>query len=137
MRKIGEAAGVTVVLLMACAAANPLPVRAAAADLIAVQNGEFQMAAVRNKDISGQVFKRLGLPNQDYCWQQCLQDARCTGARWGVLEGSTAGQCQLMSGELKFVEPHDLKTSDGQRIVVTASRKEAKGSKPSGNQSRS
>jgi hypothetical protein len=81
------------------------------------------MAIVKNKDVTGQVLKRLGLPNQDYCWEQCLEDARCTGTRWGVIAGMTAGQCQLMSGELSVSELHSLKTEDGQRIVVTASRK--------------
>jgi len=87
------------------------------------QAAEPHMAVIKGKDISGQVLKRLGLPNQDYCWEQCLEDARCTGTRWGVIAGSTAGQCQLMSGELNVIEPHSVKTQDGQRIVVTASRK--------------
>jgi hypothetical protein len=84
---------------------------------------EPHMAIIKNQDISGQVLKRLGLPNQDYCWEQCLEDARCTGTRWGVVKGSTAGQCQLMSGELSVKDLHSIKTEDGQRIIVTASRK--------------
>jgi hypothetical protein len=87
------------------------------------QAAEPHMAIIKNKDVTGQVLKRLGLPNQDYCWEQCLQDARCTGTRWGVIAGSTAGQCQLMSGALSINELHGIKTEDGQRIVVTASRK--------------
>ena len=87
------------------------------------QAAEPHMAIIKDKDISGQILKRLGLPNQDYCWEQCLEDARCTGTRWGVVAGSTAGQCQLMSGELSVGELHSIKTEDGQRIVVTASRK--------------
>jgi hypothetical protein len=95
------------------------------ADLDVVSANDAHMAIVKHKDVSGQVFKRLGLPNQDYCWQQCLQEERCTGTRWGVIDGATAGQCQLLSGELVFGEPRDIKTEDGQRILVTASRKEA------------
>jgi hypothetical protein len=90
---------------------------------IVAQSAQPHMAIIKNKDVSGQVLKRLGLPNQDYCWEQCLQDARCTGTRWGVIKGMTAGQCQLMSGALSVIEPHSVKTEDGQRIVVTASRK--------------
>jgi hypothetical protein len=85
---------------------------------------EERMVVLHKQDISGHVFKRLGLPNQDYCWQQCLQEARCTGTRWGVIAGATAGQCQLFSGELTYGEPRELATGDGQQIVVTASRKE-------------
>jgi hypothetical protein len=84
-----------------------------------------RMVIVKGKDVTGQVFKRLGLPNQDYCWQQCVQDERCTGTRWGVVAGSEAGQCQLMSGELTFGPPHDIRTQDGKRIEVSASRKES------------
>jgi hypothetical protein len=137
MRTIGKVATAGATVLMACAAINSKSVRAAAADLIAVGNGDFQMSVLKNKDISGHVFKRLGLPNQDYCWQQCLQDAQCVGARWGVIEGSTAGQCQLMSGELTVGKLPELKTGDGQRIVVTAGRKVAKGSSPGAGQDRS
>src|SRR5689334_13096400 len=81
------------------------------------QAGEPHMAVIKDKDISGHILKRLGLPNQDYCWEQCLEDARCTGTRWGVVAGSTAGQCQLMSGELSVGELHSIKTEDGQKIV--------------------
>jgi hypothetical protein len=95
------------------------------ADLNAVSASDARMVVIKDKDVSGEVFKRLGLPNQDYCWQQCLQEERCAGTRWGVIDGATAGQCQLLSGELVFGEPRDIKTEDGQRILVTASRKEA------------
>ncbi len=83
-----------------------------------------KMVAVKGKDVSGEVLKRLGLPDQNYCWQQCLDEPRCTGTRWGVISGSTAGQCQLMSGDLTFHSPTQIKTEDGLRIVVTASKKE-------------
>jgi hypothetical protein len=83
-----------------------------------------KMVIVSGKDVSGEVFKRLGLPSQDYCWQQCLDEKRCTGTRWGVISGSTAGQCQLLTGELTLRPPAPIKTEDGTRIDVTASRKE-------------
>jgi hypothetical protein len=94
------------------------------------QAAEPQMAVVPNKDLSGQVLKRLGLPSQDYCWEECLQDARCTGTRWAVIKGGKAGQCQLMSGELSLTEIHPINTEDGQAIVVTASRKVSATPKP-------
>ena len=84
-----------------------------------------QMVVVPGKDVKGEVFKRLGLPNQTYCWEQCLEEARCTAVRWAVLPGSPAGQCQLISGPLSFIEPHEIKTEDGQTIRVIASRKAA------------
>ena len=90
----------------------------------AVAQGAPKMVPVEGKDVTGQVFKRLGLPSQDYCWQQCVAEAKCTGTRWGVVSGSTAGQCQLLSGELTFHALANLKTEDGSRIVVKASRKE-------------
>jgi hypothetical protein len=94
------------------------------------QAAEPQMAVVEHQDVSGQVLKRLGLPSQQYCWEECLQDARCTGTRWAVIAGSEAGQCQLMSGELSLIELHSMKTEDGQPIVVTASRKVSATRKP-------
>jgi hypothetical protein len=86
--------------------------------------GDAQMVVVPGKDLRGEVFKRLGLPNQTYCWEQCLEDARCTAVRWAVIAGSTAGQCQLISGPLTFVEPREIKTEDGQQIRVTVGRRE-------------
>lgn len=85
--------------------------------------GDGKMVVVQGKDVKGEVFKRLGLPNQMYCWEQCLEEARCTAVRWAVLEGTAAGQCQLISGPLSLVEPHEIKTEDGQRIRVTASQR--------------
>jgi len=86
--------------------------------------GDGRMVVVTGKDLSGEVIKRLGLPNQDYCWEQCLEEARCAGTRWAVITGSTAGQCQLIGNPLTVIEPRALKTEDGQRIQVTASRRE-------------
>jgi len=85
--------------------------------------GDAKMVVLAGKDVSGEVFKRLGLPSQSYCHEQCLEEARCTGVRWGVVSGSTAGQCQLITGELQVIEPHEIKTSDGLRIQVLAARK--------------
>jgi hypothetical protein len=90
-----------------------------------VRAAEPHMVILKDQDISGEVFKRLGLPNQDYCWEQCLKEERCTGTRWGVISGATAGQCQLFTGDLTLGGSRDLKTGDGQKIVVTASKKEA------------
>lgn len=84
-----------------------------------------RMVVVQDQDVRGSVFKRLGLPNRDYCWSQCLQEDRCTGVRWGVIAGDTAGQCVLISGELTFSKLPDLKTDDGKKIVVTAAKKAA------------
>lgn len=81
------------------------------------------MEILQGKDVAGEVFKRLGLPNQDYCWEQCLKEDRCEATRWGFIEGATAGQCQFLTGELTFSEPKDLTTSDGQKIIVIVSRK--------------
>jgi hypothetical protein len=86
-----------------------------------------QMAIVPGKDVKGEVFKRLGLPNQMYCWEQCLEDARCTGVRWATIGASTAGQCQLLSGPLSVIEPREIKTEDGQQIRVIVSRRVARG----------
>lgn len=86
-----------------------------------------EMVVVPGKDVKGEVFKRLGLPNQTYCWEQCVDDARCKATRWGVVGDSTAGQCQLISGEITYIEPHDIRTQDGLGIRVIVSRKATKG----------
>jgi hypothetical protein len=83
-----------------------------------------RMVVIQDQDISGKVFKRLGLPEQHYCWEQCLQETRCVATRWGAIDGMTAGQCQLLEGDIAYGEPRDLATSDGQKIVVTASKKQ-------------
>jgi hypothetical protein len=93
-----------------------------------------QMVVVPGKDVKGAVLKRLGLPNQTYCSEQCLEDSRCTGTRWAVIAGSTEGQCQLISGPLSFIEPREIRTEDGQPIRVTASRRESSSKTPSSRQ---
>ena len=88
--------------------------------------GDGQMVVVPGKDVKGEVFKRLGLPSQAYCWEQCLGEARCMAVRWAVLAGSTAGQCQLIGGPLSFSEPREIRTEDGQQIRVTVSTRQAR-----------
>ncbi len=92
---------------------------------VIAQDGATQMVLVKGQDLDGKVFKRLGLPDRDYCWKQCLSEERCAGVRWGVLAGDTAGQCQLMTGELTLRDLRELKTQDGKTILVTAARKES------------
>jgi len=82
------------------------------------------MSTVVGKDVSGSIYKKLGLPNRQLCWDSCLKDERCSGVRWGVLEKDTAGMCLLLTGELTFKELAELKTDDGTRIRVVAARKE-------------
>jgi len=84
-----------------------------------------KMVIVLGKDVKGEVIKRLGLPSQAYCWEQCLEEARCAAVRWAVIAGSVEGQCQLIGGPLSFIEPHEIKTEDGQQIRVTAARRAA------------
>ena len=82
-----------------------------------------RMEIIQDKDVSGEVFKRLGLPNRDYCWEQCLKEERCGATRWGFIEGATAGQCQFLTGPMTLTDPKLITTSDGQKILVIASRK--------------
>lgn len=88
------------------------------------QDNPPQMIVVKGKDVTGSVYKKLGLPNQQYCWDACLKEDRCTGVRWGVIEGDTAGLCLLISGPLTFKPPVEPKTEDGKKIHVTVSRKQ-------------
>lgn len=106
------------------------PIAVAAASILLVSAFNAALAAqsahmeiLQGKDLKGEVFKRLGLPNQDYCWEQCLNENRCEATRWGFIEGATAGQCQLLTGELIFSDPKQLTTGDGQKINVIVSRK--------------
>ena len=84
-----------------------------------------RMTVVENKDLSGTVYKKLGLPEQRYCWDACLQEDRCTGVRWGVIEGDKAGLCLLMTGPLSLKDPVQPRTEDGKPIQVIGARKEA------------
>ncbi|MFO7304058.1 MAG: hypothetical protein C0P74_000955 [Gammaproteobacteria bacterium] len=83
-----------------------------------------RMRVLDGQDIRGKVLRRLGLPNRDYCDQECLHEERCVATRWGFIEGSTPGQCQLLTGQLVYSTPRELKTYDGERIIVVVSLKE-------------
>jgi hypothetical protein len=83
-----------------------------------------RMTVIVGKDVSGNIYKKLGLPNRRYCWDSCLKDDRCTGVRWGVVDKDTAGMCVLISGDLAFKDGTKLKTEDGKPIHVVAARKE-------------
>lgn len=83
-----------------------------------------RMTVIVGKDVSGSIYKKLGLPTRQFCWNSCLKDDRCSGVRWGVVDRDTAGMCVLMSGELTFKDLLELKTEDGKPIHVVAARKE-------------
>jgi hypothetical protein len=83
-----------------------------------------RMTVIVGKDVSGNIYKKLGLPNRQYCWDSCLKDDRCAGVRWGVVDKDTAGMCVLISGDLAFKNRTELKTEDGKPIHVVAARKE-------------
>ncbi len=85
------------------------------------------MAVVEKQDITGKVYKKLGLPERRYCWDACLQEDRCSGVRWGVIEGDTAGLCVLFTGPLTSKPPVVPRTEDGKPIHVTGARKEGSG----------
>lgn len=89
-----------------------------------------RMTVIVGKDVSGNILKKLGLPNRQYCWDSCLKDDRCTGVRWGVVDKDTAGLCVLISGELAFKDRAELKTDDGKPIHVVAARKEPTSAAP-------
>lgn len=89
-----------------------------------------RMTVIVGKDVSGSIYKKLGLPNRQYCWDSCLKDDRCTGVRWGVVDRDTAGMCVLISGDLAFKNGTELKTEDGKPIHVVAARKEPTSAAP-------
>jgi hypothetical protein len=64
------------------------------------------------------------LPSRQYCWDACLKEDRCSGVRWGVIEGDTAGLCLMLTGALTEKAPVVPKTEDGKPIHVTGARKE-------------
>ncbi len=84
----------------------------------------FRMAVIQGKDVSGRVYKKLGLPSLQYCWDTCLRETQCTGARWGAIQGDVAGLCLLLSGELSLKETVRPMTEDGKAIQVVAGRKQ-------------
>jgi len=83
-----------------------------------------RMTVVVGKDVSGTVYKKLGLPARQYCWDTCLKEDRCSGVRWGVVAGDTAGLCILLTGSLSFKDLVEPKTDDGKAIHVTGARKD-------------
>ena len=84
-----------------------------------------RMTVVVGKDVSGTVYKKLGLPSRQYCWDMCLKEDRCSGVRWGVVAGDEAGMCILMTGPLSLKDLVEPKTEDGKPIHVTGARKDA------------
>jgi hypothetical protein len=91
----------------------------------AQQTGTPRMTVVVGKDVSGTIYKKLGLPERQYCWDTCLKEDRCSGVRWGVVAGDTAGLCLLMTGPLTIKDLVEPQTSDGKPIHVTGARKES------------
>ena len=89
-----------------------------------------RMTVIVGKDVSGSIYKKLGLPSRQYCWDTCLKDDRCSGVRWGVVDRDTAGVCMLISGDLAFKDRAELKTDDGKAIHVIAARKEPTSAAP-------
>ncbi|SRR5581483_3964496 len=85
--------------------------------------GDAGMTILHKQDVTGQVLKKLGLPDRSYCWKECLQNNECTAVRWGVLKGDTAGLCVLFKGELKYRAPVKVTTDDGTPILVTTAKK--------------
>ena len=83
-----------------------------------------RMSVVVGKDVSGTVFKKLGLPSRQYCWDACLKEERCSGVRWGVVGADEAGLCILLTGPLAFKDLVEPKTDDGKPIHVTGARKD-------------
>ncbi len=94
----------------------------AAADTAAVRPA--RMTVIVGKDVSATVYKKLGLPSRQYCWDTCLKEDRCSGVRWGVVASDTAGMCLLMTGPLSLKDLNEPKTDDGKPIHVTAARKD-------------
>ncbi|HXR94187.1 MAG TPA: hypothetical protein VN750_28290 [Steroidobacteraceae bacterium] len=88
------------------------------------EDQRFRMVVIQGKDVSGRVYKKLGLPSLQYCWDSCVKEQQCTGARWGVIQGDVAGLCLLLSGELSVKDLVKPKTDDGKAIHVIAGRKQ-------------
>jgi hypothetical protein len=83
-----------------------------------------RMTVVVGKDVGGTIYKKLGLPNRQYCWDMCLKEDRCSGVRWGVVAGDEAGMCILITGPLSLKDLVEPKTDDGKPIHVTGARKD-------------
>lgn len=96
------------------------------------QDPRFRMVVIQGKDVSGRIYKKLGLPSLQYCWDSCVREEQCTGARWGVIQGDLAGLCLLLSGELSVKDLVRPKTEDGKAIQVIAGRKQPLAAKDGG-----
>ena len=112
-----KAVGAVLLLWGTCAATTPLAT--------AQQTGTPRMTVVVGKDVSGTIYKKLGLPERQYCWDTCLKEDRCSGVRWGVVGADSAGLCLLMTGPLSIKDLVEPKTADGKPIHVTGARKES------------
>jgi hypothetical protein len=93
--------------------------------VMAQQTAALRMTVIVGKDVSGTIYKKLGLPERHYCWETCLKEDRCSGTRWGVVAGDTAGLCLLMTGPLSLKALVEPQTADGKPIHVTCARKES------------
>ena len=82
------------------------------------------MSAIVGKDVSAKVLKKLALPSRNHCWDACVQEERCSGVRWGVIERDTAGLCILLSGPLTLKSLSEPRTDDGRTIHVSVARKD-------------
>jgi hypothetical protein len=81
------------------------------------------MSVIPGKDVTGTVYKKLALPNVRYCWEMCVKEQECSGARWGVIQGDVAGLCVMLRGELTLKALPAPRTDEGKSIHVTAAKK--------------
>ena len=42
------------------------------------QAQRFRMVVIQGKDVSGKIYKKLGLPSLQYCWDTCVREQQCT-----------------------------------------------------------
>ena len=82
-----------------------------------------RMSLIPGKDVTGSVYKKLALPSVKYCWDMCVKEQECSGARWGVIQGDVAGLCVMLRGELTLKALAAPQTDEGKPIHVTAAKK--------------
>jgi hypothetical protein len=82
-----------------------------------------RMTIVEGKDVDGTLYKKVGLPSRQYCWDACLKEDKCSGVRWGVVGADEAGLCLLLTGPLSLKALTPRQTDDGKAIHVTVARK--------------
>ncbi len=87
-----------------------------------------RMVSIPGKDLSGTVYKKLGLPSLKYCWEACLKEDACAATRWGVIEGDEAGLCVMLRAPVETKRLSQPKTDDGKRIRIIVAKKELLGS---------